>query len=53
MEKTKKLLKLLKRLIKQEHLFDDQKLREYKSQIKTLEKQIAKYNKEQSKGFGN
>ena len=50
--RSKKLVKLLERLIKQEHLYNDEKIREMKAQLKVVKEQIAQIEKENSKGFG-
>ena len=46
------MLNLLKRLVKQEYLYTDEKIREVKSQIKILEEEISNIESKQSKGFG-
>ena len=50
--KAKKLVKLMNRLIKQDHLFSPEKIKEMKSQIRTLKEEIAKIETQTSKGFG-
>ena len=50
--KAKKLVKLMDRLIKQDHLYSPEKLREMKSQVKILKEEIAKIEAQTSKGFG-
>ena len=50
--RAKKLVKLLERLIKQDHLYNDEKIREMKAQLKVVKEQIAQIEKENSKGFG-
>ena len=51
-KKAKELLKLLERLIKQDHLYDKERIKEMKSQLRAIKKQIAELEKENSKGFG-
>tara|TARA_R100000231_G_C5253106_1_gene143344 strand:+ start:287 stop:430 length:144 start_codon:yes stop_codon:yes gene_type:complete len=46
------MLNLLKRLVKQDYLYTDEKLREIKSQIRVLEKEISEIEKKTFKGFG-
>ncbi len=46
------MLNLLKRLVKQEYLYTDEKIREVKSQIRILEEEISNIESKQSKGFG-
>lgn len=50
--KVKKLVKLIDRLIKQDHLYSPEKLREMKSQVRILKEEIAKIEAQTSKGFG-
>tara|TARA_A100001201_G_scaffold137917_1_gene128291 strand:- start:125 stop:286 length:162 start_codon:yes stop_codon:yes gene_type:complete len=52
MSRTKELVKLLERLIKQDHLYDKERIKEMKSQLRAIKKQIAEMEKENSKGFG-
>jgi uncharacterized membrane protein (DUF106 family) len=52
MTRTKELVKLLERLIKQDHLYDQERIKEMKSQLRAIKKQIAELEKENSKGFG-
>ena len=51
-KKTKELIKLLERLIKQDHLYDRENIKEMKSQLRAVKQQIADIEKENSKGFG-
>jgi hypothetical protein len=51
MTRHKKLLKLLKRLIKQDHLYTPEKLREMKKQLKQLENEFSVLELQTSKGF--
>lgn len=48
----KELVKMLERLVKQEHLYDEEKIREIKSQLRILKQEIADLEKTQKKGFG-
>ena len=50
--KAKELVKLLERLIKQDHLYTDEKIREMKVQLRELKEQLAEIEKKTSKGFG-
>ena len=50
--RSKKLIKLLERLIKQDHLYNEERIIEMKSQLREIKKQIADIDKENSKGFG-
>jgi hypothetical protein len=50
--RSKRLVKLLERLIKQDHLYTDDKIREMKVQLRELKEQLAEIEKKTSKGFG-
>jgi hypothetical protein len=50
--RSKRLVKLLERLIKQDHLYTDDKIREMKVQLRELKEQLADIEKKTSKGFG-
>ena len=50
--RSKRLIKLLERLIKQDHLYTDEKIREMKVQLRELKEQLADIEKKTSKGFG-
>lgn len=52
MNRRNKLVKVLKRLLKQEHLFTPEKLREMKVQLRELENELSNLEKQTSKGFG-
>ena len=51
-KKAKELVKLLERLIKQDHLYSEENIKEMKSQLRAVKQQIADIEKENSKGFG-
>jgi hypothetical protein len=50
--RARKLIKLLERLVKQEHLYTDEKIREMKAQLRTLKEELAKIEAQTTKGFG-
>ncbi len=50
--RSKKLIKLLERLIKQDHLYTDEKIREMKAQLRDLKEQLTELEAKTSKGFG-
>jgi hypothetical protein len=50
--RARKLIKLLKRLVKQEHLYSYDKIVEMKKQIRVLEEELAQIEAQTSKGFG-
>ena len=52
MARQKQLIKLLKRLIKQDYLYTDEKLREMKQTLKIAEEEFAAFEAKNSKGFG-
>ena len=49
--RAKKLVKLLERLIKQEHLYTNEKIVEMKAQLRVVKEEIAELEKKTSKGF--
>ena len=51
-KKAKELIKLLERLIEQNHLYSQERIIEMKSQLRAVKQQIADIEKENSKGFG-
>ncbi len=50
--RAKKLIKMMKRLIKNEFLYTDEQLKEMKSQLRVLEEELALQESKISKGFG-
>ena len=50
-DKARKYLKLLRRLVKQEHLYSEEKLIEMKKQLRVLEEELAVLESKVSKGF--
>ena len=51
-KRAKKLLKMLERLIKQDHLYDQERIQEMKEQLSFLKEHIAELQKQNFKGFG-
>ena len=51
MARQKALIKLLKRLIKQDYLYTDEKLREMKQTLRLAEEEIAEIEAKESTGF--
>ena len=51
-DRARKYLKLLRRLVKQEHLYNEEKLIEMKKQLRALEEELAVLESKVSKGFG-
>jgi len=50
--RARKMMKLLRRLIKQEHLYSAEQLIEMKSQLRVLEEELTELEEKTSKGFG-
>ena len=50
--RARKLVKLLERLVKQEHLYTEEKIIEMKSQLRVVKQELAELEKKTSKGFG-
>tara|TARA_B100002019_G_C20764831_1_gene354749 strand:+ start:210 stop:383 length:174 start_codon:yes stop_codon:yes gene_type:complete len=50
--RAKKLVKIFERLIKQDHLYDEERIREMKKQLGLIKDQIAEIEKQTYKGFG-
>ena len=50
--RAKKLVKLLERLTKQEHLYTAEKIIEMKAQLRVVKEEIADLEAKTSKGFG-
>ena len=50
--RAKKLVKLLERLIKQDHLYTDDKVKEMKAQLRAVKEEIAQLEAQTLKGFG-
>ena len=50
--RARELIKLLEKLVKQEHLYTDEKIIEMKQQLRALKEQLAELEEKTSKGFG-
>ena len=50
-DRARKYMKLLRRLVKQEHLYTEEKLIEMRKQLRVLEEELAELEKKVSKGF--
>ena len=50
--RAKKLIKLLERLVKQEHLYTAEKIIEMKAQLRVVKEELADLETKTSKGFG-
>ena len=49
---AKRLVKLLKRLIAQEHLYTDEQLKDMKKQLRVVEEEMNNLDSKLKKGFG-
>ena len=49
--RAKRLIKLLERLLKQDHLYSNEKLNDIKNQLKVLKEEVILSEKNSSKGF--
>lgn len=50
--RSKELVKLLEKLLKQDHLYSGEQLKEMKSQLRVVKEELAKIEAKTSKGFG-
>ena len=50
-DRARKYMKLLRRLVKQDHLYTEEKLIEMRKQLRVLEEELAELEKKVSKGF--
>ena len=50
--RAKNLIKLLERLIKQDHLYSDEQLKQMKLQLRVVKEELAELESKTSKGFG-
>jgi hypothetical protein len=50
--RARKLVKLLERLIKQDHLYTTEKIVEMKTQLRVVKEELLELEKKTSKGFG-
>ncbi len=50
--RAKQLVKLLERLVKQEHLYTAEKIIEMKAQLRVVKEELADFETKISKGFG-
>jgi beta-lactamase class D len=52
MSRAKQLVKLLERMLRQEHLFSAEQIVEMKQQLRVVKKELAELEAKTSKGFG-
>jgi hypothetical protein len=51
-DRARKLVKLLGKLVKQEHLYTEEQLRDMKKQLRVVKEELADLEAKTSKGFG-
>tara|TARA_S200002703_G_scaffold152670_1_gene153323 strand:+ start:1460 stop:1639 length:180 start_codon:yes stop_codon:yes gene_type:complete len=51
--RAKRLVKLLERLIQQDHLYEKERIEEMKGQLRAVKEQIAEIEKQNYKGFAD
>jgi len=51
--RAKRIIKMLERLLKKEHLYTDEELKNMKAQLRVVKEELAQSRAEQSKGFGS
>ena len=51
MSSVKELVKLFERIMKQDHLYSEEQLKEMKSQIRIIKEELKQIDKQTSKGF--
>jgi hypothetical protein len=51
-DRARKLVKMLNRLLKQEHLYSEEQLVEMKKQLRVVKEELAELEAKMSKGFG-
>lgn len=51
-KRARQLVKLLEKLIRQDHLYSDEQLRQMKSQLRVIKEELAIIETQTSKGFG-
>ncbi len=50
--RAQRLVKMLERLLKQEHLYTDEQIKTMKKQLRVVKEELAAAKAENSKGFG-
>ena len=51
-KRARQLVKLLEKLIRQDHLYSDEQLKQMKSQLRVIKEELAILETKTSKGFG-
>ena len=50
--RAKRIIKMLERLLKKEHLYTDEQIKSMKAQLRVVKEELAQSRAENSKGFG-
>ena len=50
--RAKRLVKMLERLLKQDHLYTDEQIKTMKQQLRVVKEELAAFEVKNSKGFG-
>ena len=50
--RARRLVKMLERLLKQDHLYTDEQIKTMKSQLRVIKEELAVSDAKKSKGFG-
>ena len=50
--RAKRLVKMLERLLKQDHLYTDEQIKTMKKQLRVVKEELATFEAKNSKGFG-
>ena len=50
--RTKRLIKLLETLIKADHLYNEEQIKDLKSQLRVVKEELAEARAKRNKGFG-
>ena len=50
--RAKRIIKMLERLLKNEHLYTDEQIKAMKAQLRVVKEELAQSRAENSKGFG-
>ena len=50
--RAKRLVKMLERLLKQDHLYTDEQIKTMKKQLRVVKEELAAFEANKSKGFG-
>ena len=51
-DRARKLIKLMNRMLKQDHLYSGEQIKEMKAQLRVVKEQLSELEAETSKGFG-